>query len=107
MPPLEALIKPVTDALLAALEKAKSNSLKRSARRALSEAIKELVKIDPDVDAAEAKIAVARAAGIIERELFTAQSMLAKVKRDSRRKAQAGQRGDGRRRSRERTASKK
>jgi len=105
--PVEALIKPLIDALLAALEKAKGSALKRSARRQLGEAIKELVKLDPDIDAAEAKIAIAKAAGIIERDIFTAEKMLATVKRASHKRIRGGKPLAKPRRARKAPARKK
>jgi hypothetical protein len=83
----EALVKPVVDALLKALDRARDSRLKASARKALGEAIGELIRIDADVDKAEAKIAVARAAGILDRDLFTAERMLRKFKKSAKKKA--------------------
>ena len=83
---VEALAKPLVDALLKALDKAREGRLKRSARKALSEAIQELIKANPDVADVEAKIAVARAAGIIEKDLFVAEKMLKSVKPSAARK---------------------
>ena len=77
----DVLVKPVVDALLKALDRARDTRLKANARKALGEAITELIRIEADVDKAEAKIAVARAAGILDRELFTAERMLRKVKK--------------------------
>ncbi|MFN0041349.1 MAG: hypothetical protein ACKVP2_17695 [Burkholderiales bacterium] len=77
----EALAKPVVDALLKALDRARDSRLKSSARKAVGEAISELIRIDADVGKAEAKIAIARAAGILDRDLFTAERMLRKVRK--------------------------
>ncbi|HWQ38452.1 MAG TPA: hypothetical protein VNM24_07545 [Burkholderiales bacterium] len=87
--PIEALAKPVIDALMRALGQAREARLRRNARRALSEAISELILANPDVDKARAKIAVAKAAGIIDGELFTAERMLKKVKKANKRKRRA------------------
>jgi hypothetical protein len=87
--PIEALAKPVIDALMRALGQAREARLQRNARRALSEAISELILASPDLDKARAKIAVARAAGIIESELFVAERMLKKVKQANKRKGAA------------------
>jgi hypothetical protein len=84
---LEVLVKPVVDALLKALDRARDSRLKASARKALGEAISELIRMDADVDKAEAKIAVARAAGILDRDLFTAEPMLRKFKKSAKKKA--------------------
>lgn len=79
--PIDLLARPVVDALLKAFDRARDARLRASARRALGEAISELIRIDPDLDKARAKIAVARAAGILEQDLFTAERMLKKVRK--------------------------
>ena len=108
--PVEALAKPVIDALLRAMDRARESSLKRNARKALAEAISELLIASPDIDSAEAKIAVAKAAGIIERDLFTAQKMLKKVRKAAKRSEQSTEQAATRKRSaarrRERPAKK-
>jgi hypothetical protein len=89
--PIEVLARPVIDALLRAFDRAQDARLQRNARKALSEAITELILIKPDLHKAKAKIAVARAAGIIDSELFVAERMLKKVRKsDKRGKARAG-----------------
>jgi hypothetical protein len=82
--PIDLLAKPVVDALLKAFDRAQDARLRGSARKALGEAISELIRLDPDVGKAEAKIAVARAAGILEKDLFTAERMLKKVRKAER-----------------------
>ena len=84
----EALAKPVIDALMKALDRAKDAHLKDNARKAIAEAISELIRIHPDVGKAEARIAIAKAAGILDQDLFTAERMLKKVKRAVRKSAQ-------------------
>lgn len=79
--PIELIAKPVIDALMRALDKARDASLKKDARKAVAEAISELIRLDPDLGKAEARIAVAKAAGILDQDLFTAERMLKKVKR--------------------------
>lgn len=79
--PIELLAKPVVDALLKALDRAKDANLRANARTAIAEAISELIRISPDLSKAEAKIAIARAAGILDQDLFTAERMLKKVKK--------------------------
>lgn len=79
--PIDLIAKPVIDALMRALDKARDASLKKDARKAVAEAISELIRLKPDVGKAEARIAVARAAGILDQDLFTAERMLKKVKR--------------------------
>ena len=82
---IESLAKPVVDALLKALDRAKDVKLRANARIALGEAISELIRISPDLDKAKAKIAIARAAGILDQDLFTAERMLKKVKKAAKR----------------------
>ncbi|HEX7952976.1 MAG TPA: hypothetical protein VF523_07925 [Burkholderiales bacterium] len=83
---IEALAKPVVDALLKAFDRARQAHLRANASKAIGEAISELIRINPDLSRAQAKIAVARAAGILDQDLFTAERMLKKVKK-ARRKA--------------------
>jgi len=84
----EALAKPVIDALMKALDRAKDAHLKDNARKAIAEAISELIRIHPDVSKAEVRIAIAKAAGILDQDLFTAERMLKKVKKAARKSAQ-------------------
>lgn len=79
--PIEILAKPVIDALMRAFDRAGDASLKKNARKAVAEAISELIRLKPDVGKAEARIAVAKAAGILDQDLFTAERMLRKVKK--------------------------
>lgn len=79
--PIDLIAKPVIDALMRALDRARDASLKKDARKAVAEAISELIRLKPDVGKAEARIAVAKAAGILDQDLFTAERMLKKVKR--------------------------
>ena len=85
--PFEALAKPVIDALMKALDRAKDAHLKDNARKAIAEAISELIRLNPDVGKVEARIAIARAAGILDQDLFTAERMLKKVKKAARKSA--------------------
>ncbi len=71
-----------------ALDRAKDAHLKDNARKAIAEAISELIRIHPDVGKAEARIAIAKAAGILDQDLFTAERMLKKVKRAAKKSAQ-------------------
>ena len=59
-----ALIKPVVDALLGLFRQGESLQLKRNAEAALRDAIRELLLVNPNDGKAEARIAVAKAAGI-------------------------------------------
>jgi hypothetical protein len=85
--PFEVLAKPVIDALMNALDRAKDAHLKANARKAIAEAISELIRLQPDVGKAEARIAIAKAAGILDQDLFTAERMLKKVKKAARKSA--------------------
>ena len=98
--PIEVLARPVIDALLRAFDRAQDARLQRNARKALSEAIAELILIKPDLHKAKAKIAVAKAAGIIDSELFVAERMLRKVRKSDKRgrgKSRGEKPGAGRR----------
>jgi len=88
--PIDLLAKPVVDALLKAFDRARDAQLRATARKAIGEAISELIRITPDVSKAQAKIAVARAAGILDQDLFTAERMLKKVKKANRKTARPG-----------------
>jgi hypothetical protein len=81
---IELLAKPVVDALLKALDRARDANLRANARTAIGEAITELIRISPDLSKAQAKIAIARAAGIIDQDLFTAERMLKTVQKSAR-----------------------
>ena len=73
-----ALIKPVVDALLALFRESSDLQLKRSADRALREAIRELLQANPDENRAQARIAIAKAAGILSEDVVLAEGMLEK-----------------------------
>jgi len=73
-----ALIKPLVDALLALFRESSEIKLKRDAEGALREVIRELLKANPDENRAEARIAIARAAGIISEDIVLAEDMLKK-----------------------------
>jgi len=88
---IDLLAKPVVDALLKAFDRAKDAHLRASARKAIGEAISELIRINPDLSKAQAKIAVARAAGILDQDLFTAERMLKKVRKATRKAAKDGE----------------
>jgi len=78
MPIEAALIKPVVDALLALFRQADDIKLKRNAEAALREAIRELLHANPDENRAEARIAIAKAAGILTEDVVLAEDMLKK-----------------------------
>ena len=73
-----ALIKPVVDALLALFRESSDIKLKRNAEKALREAIRELLLANPDENKAEARIAIAKAAGILSEDVVLAEGMLSK-----------------------------
>jgi len=104
--PIDLLAKPVIDALMRALDRARDASLKKDARKAVAEAIRELIRLDPDVNKAQARIAVARAAGILDEDLFTAERMLRKVRKAAR-KGKPAKRKPATRRVRKKTATRK
>lgn len=73
-----ALIKPVVDALLALLRQGNETQLKRNAAASVREAIRELLLANPDENKAQARIAIARAAGILSEDVLLAEDMLSK-----------------------------
>ena len=87
-----ALVKPVVDALISIFEKARGIKLKSSAEKSLAEAIRELLNASPNENIAAAKIAVAKAAGIISSDLVLAEEMLTKVKKSKKLAAKLPQR---------------
>lgn len=78
MPIEAALIKPVVDALMALLNRGEKATLKRTAEAAIREAIRELLLAQPDENKAAARIAIARAAGILSADVLLAEGMLEK-----------------------------
>ena len=79
--PIEAgFIKPVVDAILGLVKKGSNVKLQRDAAKAIREAIRELLLADPNENAVEAKIAIAKAAGLISHDVLLADEMLKKVK---------------------------
>jgi ornithine cyclodeaminase/alanine dehydrogenase-like protein (mu-crystallin family) len=73
-----ALIKPVVDALMALLRRGEHLKLKRDAEAAVREAIRELLLAQPDENKAAARIAIAKAAGILSEDVALAEDMLRK-----------------------------
>lgn len=78
MPIEAALIKPVVDALMGLFRQGEHIKLKHNAEAALREAIRELLQADPNENRAEARIAIAKAAGIISEDVALAEDMLKK-----------------------------
>jgi hypothetical protein len=91
-----ALIKPVVDALLSLFKQGENIQLKRNAEKALREAIRELLLANPDENKAKARIAIAKAAGIISEDIVLAEDMLEKHRANKARTR--GQSGTGRKR---------
>lgn len=73
-----ALIKPVVDVLLSLFRQSDTLRLKHNADAALREAIRELLLANPDDNRAEARIAIAKAAGILSEDVVLAEDMLKK-----------------------------
>ena len=73
-----ALIKPVVDALMALLQRGEKAQLKRNAEAAVRDAIRELLLANPDENKAQARIAIAKAAGILSEDVVLAEDMLQK-----------------------------
>src|SRR5690606_17174623 len=88
MPIEAALVKPVVDVLLDLFRQGDNLRLKRNAEAALREAIRELLLASPDDNKAEARIAIAKAAGILSEDVVLAEDMLKQT-----RAAQARTRG--------------
>ena len=73
-----ALIKPVVDALMGLFRQGHHLQLKHNAEAALREAIRELLLANPDENKAAARIAIAKAAGILSEDVVLAEDMLRK-----------------------------
>jgi hypothetical protein len=80
MPIEAALIKPVVDALMGLFRQGDNLRLKHNAEAALREAIRELLLASPDDNKAEARIAIAKAAGILSEDVVLAEDMLKKTR---------------------------
>jgi len=91
-----ALIKPVVDALMALLQRGEKATLKRNAEAALRDAIRELLLANPDENKAQARIAIAKAAGILSEDVVLAEDMLQKHR--ATRTRTAGKASSGRKR---------
>lgn len=90
MPIEAALIKPVVDALMALFRRGENLHLKHNAEAALREAIRELLLANPDENKAEARIAIAKAAGILSEDVVLAEGMLRKHRETRARTAGKG-----------------
>lgn len=76
MPIEAALIKPVVDALMGLFRQGEHLKLKHDADKAVREAIRELLLANPDENKAAARIAIAKAAGILSEDVLLAEDML-------------------------------
>lgn len=97
MPIEAALVKPVVDALLMLFRQADDIKLKRNAEAALREVIRELLQANPDENRAEARIAIAKAAGILTEDVVLAEDMLKKHRATKARTTGKGSTGRKRR----------
>lgn len=97
MPIEAALIKPVVDALMGLFKQGQNLQLKHNAEAALREAIRELLLANPDENKAAARIAIAKAAGILSEDVVLAEDMLRRH-RDTRGRTR-GKSGGSRKRS--------
>lgn len=93
MPIEAALIKPVVDALMGLFRQGDNLRLKRNAEVALREAIRELLLANPNENKAAARIAIAKAAGILSEDVVLAEDMLNKHRATKSRTA--GKSGSG------------
>ena len=75
-----ALLKPIVDAILGLARGGSNARLRRDAAASVREAIRELLLADPNESEAAAKIAIAKAAGLISEETLLADDMLRKVR---------------------------
>ncbi len=100
-----ALIKPVVDALMALFRESNDLKLKRNAEGALREAIRELLLANPDENKAQARIAIAKAAGILTEDVVLAEDML--LKHRATKAKTAGKSSTGRRRKQAATEADK
>lgn len=104
MPIEAALIKPVVDVLLRLFRQGDNLRLQRNAEAALREAIRELLLANPDENKAQARIAIAKAAGILSEDVVLAEDMLRKHRATKARTA--GKSGSGKSRKATKTAAK-
>jgi hypothetical protein len=103
MPIEAALIKPVVDALMGLFKQGQNLQLKHNAEAALREAIRELLLANPDENKAAARIAIAKAAGILSEDVVLAEDMLRRH-RDTRGRTR-GKSGGSRKRTTDTTSA--
>lgn len=73
-----SLLKPVVDALLARLQQRRRRTQRLNAELALRDAIRELLRIQPDERRVEARLASARAGGASVADIRLVETMLAR-----------------------------
>ena len=88
-PMLESILAKIgLDALTAGLKSAKSELSKKEYAALISEAVRELLKLHPDISGAEAKLLAARALGFPDSgDMLTARRILGDSKRHGKRKS--------------------
>jgi hypothetical protein len=96
MPIEAALVKPVVDALMGLFRQGHDLQLKHNAEAALREAIRELLLANPDENKAAARIAIAKAAGILSEDVVLAEDMLKKHRDDGNKARTRGKSAVGR-----------
>jgi hypothetical protein len=96
MPIEAALVKPVVDALMGLFRQGHDLQLKHNAEAALREAIRELLLANPDENKAAARIAIAKAAGILSEDVVLAEDMLKKHRDDGNKARTRGKSAIGR-----------
>jgi hypothetical protein len=79
------MVKTVVDALLSAFQKARTGKLRADAERRLSEAVRELLGANPDLNKADAAVAAAKAAGIISEKVFLVESLRTRIAKHAKR----------------------
>ena len=84
-----SLIKPVMDVLKNVYSTLAQKSLTKNAEENIDLAIKELLLANPDTDEVEAQIRIAKAAGLLNKNLFLAENMLKKVKQSRKPKTRS------------------
>jgi hypothetical protein len=89
-----ALIKPVADAILKLLKIGNDVRLTKEAEVKIREAIRDLLRANPDENKAEAAILAAKAAKLLSPDVLLAEKMLKKIrkKKKSTRKKPAAKR---------------
>jgi hypothetical protein len=98
MPIEAALVKPVVDALMGLFRQGHDLQLKHNAEAALRVAIRELLLANPDENKAAARIAIAKAAGILSEDVVLAEDMLKKHRDDGNKARTRGKSSVGARR---------